>query len=194
MNFSDLLPTILPHVPGCPDPLVIDTVRRAAIIFCRDSHAWSEQLNGIYPVEGVLRYRLDPPEDTQIVAIDRIGYRSRSGFSELPEHDWPKINAFGLLTFDRQPHIGKGPIEVHVILAPSETAASILDQFGSKYREGLIHGATGILQSMPNKDWSNPPLASYHNMEFESSKREARNRRANGDSERPMRVAPRHLL
>lgn len=194
MKWSNLFERVLLHVPGCPEPLVENMLRQAAIEFCRESHVWSEQIGSVYPVKGITRYQIDPPEEAQIVAIEEIGYRRQYGFEPLHRDDWPSINAFGLLTFKSQPTANKGPLEIHVILAPAEDATEIIDQYGYKYKEGLIYGAVSMLQMMPNKDWSNPQLGMLNEEKFETAYRKARFRRVNGETERQMRVTPRHLL
>ena len=37
MIWSDLYQEILPHVPGCPEPLIDDALRRTVTKFCRDT-------------------------------------------------------------------------------------------------------------------------------------------------------------
>ena len=38
--FSDLLPKVLPSVPGCPQPLAIQHIRDAAVRVCERTLAW----------------------------------------------------------------------------------------------------------------------------------------------------------
>lgn len=189
MIWSDLYQDILPHVPGCPEPLVEDAVKRVTVKFCRDSHSWKEQINDLYLIEGVDRYEIGIPEESELLEICELYFKN-----DTPLLDWPSINVFGLISFDRPVKPKEHPLVVKVVLVPSKDATGVPDKIGDHYREALIHGAIGILQEIPAKDWSNPQLAMYHKGEYQNGISEARSRAANGNTKRPMRVAPRFLL
>lgn len=190
MNWTDLIQDILPHVPGCPEPLIEDTLRRVARIFCRDSHVWEEQLPDIYPVNGVTRYQASAPDETEIVSLSQCQTKT----TPISESNWPIINPFGLLTFDKSPNPAKGPLQIKAILKPTRDASGMPDRIGLHYSEALINGTIAKLQEMPKKDWTDLQLSIYHQDKFDNTVREARFRKANGNTDRDMRVAPRHLL
>lgn len=193
MIWSDLYQEILPHVAGCPEPLIDDALRRTVTKFCRETHIWKEQLDDIYPVSGVTRYQLALPEETQLLELSDARYNTGNGkTSQVPMNEWPTVNVFGLLTFSEDP--GNKPIQIHGILIPSKDATGVPDRIGEHYRESLIHGAIAMLQEIPKRDWSAPEYASFHKAEFNSGIFEAKRRKARGNTERPMRVAPRALL
>lgn len=192
MIWSDLFPYIAPYLPGCPSLLITDNLKRAAINFCRDTHIWTEQIDDIFPVEGVLRYELRAPEGTKIIALSEI-YRGEDS-NKRPVNDYCSLNAFGLLTFDKSVTESGEPIHVRVVLEPSVDATDIPDDIGHRYREAFINGALSFLMMMPRKIWTNPEQAMLHDQKYNQMLGEAKVSRANGNSERPMRVAPRHLL
>lgn len=190
MIWSDLFQDILPHVPGCPEPLIEDALKRVAIQFCRFTHIWEEQLEDIYPINGITRYSVNAPEGTEVISISYCATKT----TPVPKSNWPQINPFGLLKFPEQPDPSKGPLEIRAILKPTRTATGMPDQIGLHYQEALINGALAKLQEMPRKDWTDLQLSAYHQTLFDESVREARFRKANSNTDKLMRVAPRHLL
>lgn len=192
MNFSDLVADVLIEAPGCPEPIAISTLRRTAIKFCRESHVWVEQINDLYPVNDVTKYKVTPPDDTQIIAIASMVHHK--GESEFKVKYWPLVNPLGYLSFPAVPELDQGPIRIKVVLAPTNTANEMPDAIGEDYREGLIHGAVAKLVMMPGKDWSNPQMAAYHQSLYDEQKREAKFRRNNGNTEVNLRVSPRPLI
>lgn len=186
MIWSDLFNDILPHVPGCPEPMLEDAIRRTAIRFCRDSHIWEEELQSIYLAAGVDRYELELPEETEVLSL--MSSIQRTAPDEKGQEVWPSINVFGLLHFSPLPDPDKGPVEIRAILKPSKDATGVPDRIGLDYSEALIHGTIATLQEIPGRDWSNPSMVQYHKAIYLDGVAEAIGRRARGNTSRPLRV------
>lgn len=188
MIWSDLYSRILPHVPGCPEPMVEDALRNVTRQFCRDTHAWHEELHKVYLVKGIARYEMELPEGTEVLSLASAVQR------KTPERDgtpvWPTINVFGLLYFDPIPDPDDGPIEIRAVLQPSKAAEGAPDRIGLDYDTALIGGTVAQLQAIPNKDWSNPQMVAYHMASYDNGVAEARRRRATGNTDKPLRVTP----
>lgn len=188
MIWSDLYHHILPHVPGCPEPLVEDEVRRTAIRFCRDTHLWEEELMSVYPVHGVARYQLTLPDETEVLSLVKAVQRKK------PEDDgtqlWPSVNVFGLLHFVPPPKPDDGKVEIRAILMPSRNATGMPDRIGLDYDRAMIHGTVASLQAIPGRDWSNPNMVAWHGALYTEAVSEAWVRRATGNTEKPLRVTP----
>ncbi|WP_417518727.1 hypothetical protein [Marinobacter sp.] len=180
MIWSDLYPLVLPHVAGCPEPILEDTLRRTAIRFCRDTHAWAEELASVYPAEGITRYQLTLPEGSELLSLAHAVQANNAL--------WPRVNVFGLLHFDAAPNPDNGPIEIRAVLHPSRDSTGLPDRLGLGYDEALIHGTLATLQEMPGRDWTNPQLVAYHRAKYLESVAEARTRLSQGDTERPLTV------
>ncbi|MDF0750281.1 hypothetical protein NLU14_08565 [Marinobacter sp. 71-i] len=188
MIWSDLYQHILPHVPGCPEPLVEDEVRRTAIQFCRETHLWEEELLSVYPVHGVARYQLNLPEETEVLSLASAVQRKDKNKDGTAL--WPSINVFGLLHFDPPLDPDEGPVEIRAILRPSRSSGGVPDRIGLDYDRALIHGAIASLQSIPGRDWSNPQMVAWHTTKYTDAVTEAWVRRATGHTEKPLRVTP----
>ena len=192
MKWSDLFSRVMPHVPGCPEIMVEDALRDAAIKFCRDSHLWREQIMDLYLSPGIHRYALDLPEQTEVTAL--ISACQRKPGSRYGEAVHPDINVFRMVRFRTLPDPDKGPIELHVVLQPTRDADGMLDAIGLDYDQALIHGALERLVVIPGKDWSNPNMAPYHREKYLESLTEARIAKANSNTEAPLCVSPYPLL
>lgn len=64
--FTDLLPKVLPSVPGCPQPLAIQHIRDAAIRVCERTLAWRYTQPKFNLLPGVHEYLYDKPIDSEI--------------------------------------------------------------------------------------------------------------------------------
>ena len=70
-TWSDLHPDVLMYVPGCPDPVLDQEIRNAAIEFFRRTRVWTEWLEPIYTSAGVREYDLDLPSGSEVVRIEQ---------------------------------------------------------------------------------------------------------------------------
>lgn len=64
--FTDLLPKILPNVPGCPQPLAVQHIRDAAIRTCERTLAWRYVQPKYNLLPGVHEYIYDKPTETEV--------------------------------------------------------------------------------------------------------------------------------
>lgn len=64
--FTDLLPKVLPSVPGCPQPLAVQHIRDAAVRVCERTLAWRYVQPKFDLLPGVHEYLYDKPIDSEI--------------------------------------------------------------------------------------------------------------------------------
>lgn len=67
--FTDLLPKLLPSVPGCPQPLAIRHIRDAAIRVCERTLAWRYAQPPANLLPGVYEYAYSKPPMTDVHAV-----------------------------------------------------------------------------------------------------------------------------
>src|SRR5574343_1008930 len=77
---ADLLPRLLPEVPGCPENYASLVLRDAVREVCRISQIWTKELAAINLVATTASYALDPdvtagtePEVLRIISAKRSG-------------------------------------------------------------------------------------------------------------------------
>jgi len=71
-NFTTLLPRVEPSVPGCPRPLVLEHINRAARRACERTLAWrvAQPLSTLTP--GIPDYAYAKPEDSEAHVVFRV--------------------------------------------------------------------------------------------------------------------------
>ncbi len=160
-TWSDLHPDVLPYVPGCPDPVLDQEIRQAAIEFFRRTRVWTEWLEPIYAAANLREYDLDLPAGSEVVRIEQAtrngapfeieGFRSLASDPAQRAVDGP----LALTSADRvtvwlsQPVGAADRIQLRVSLAPSRTAAGIGDTLFAQHRQALAEGARHRLLRMP---------------------------------------------
>lgn len=187
MIWSDLFKFVMPHLPGCPEMLVEDYLRQAAIDFCTDTKVWEEQMPDIYITSGLTRYQVALPPGVEIIGL--VSAKQRPGEADETWH-FPTVNVFGLVVFDPLPDSSAGSVKIRVSLRPSDTATEIPDRIGLHYKQPIYHKAIAELQLMPNRDWSSPQTVASHMMIYQNALSGARFDRTTGNNEAPIRTKP----
>ena len=172
MNNDALLPEVLPHVPGCSDPLAETAIRNSVIEFCQQSHAWQENLAPIVPEADVKEYDLNLPTGAALVLV-------------LDETEMEVDLAKKTVIFAEVP---AGSITLRVALKPARAADSFPDHIGEQYGEAIVSGALAKLMMMTGKPWANPQLAEYHGRIVSDAISRARAREFRGYTNRSMRI------
>lgn len=204
VTYESFLPEVAPHCGGAPEPLIINSIRNAAINFCQRSWCWLTDLAPVgitinvqdYAVTGAL-----PAEST----IAQIMYGTYNGKAILPitraeatalDPDWrntvgltPKrfLAKDGATTVSLIPIPsataaaggGSGPVVFNgitwsVALKPTRASTGVPDWIYQNYIEDISHGALFRMFSMPKKQWTNANLAGGHKTLFENAAAVAR--------------------
>lgn len=174
------------HVPGIPSPLIVHSLREAAIDLCRRSKCWREDLSATVLTAG-FPYTAVPT--TGAVTVPRVSKVLRviadglkPPLDEIDEReaslrfdDW-KATTGTLDAFTENP-VGvirlvplpatTVDLEITVALEPDETATGIDDFVYNEHRETIISGAVYRLAMIPGKPWTNFDVALIHKKIFE---------------------------
>jgi hypothetical protein len=189
-KYSELLPDVLPDVPGAPRGLAIRRIRDAAIEFCRETQIWEEELDPIRIREGVLDYDIegDQLECAEIDAIRRVerftdndSLRERKREAEMfPFQDYQLARddqdaKFIIRLLASPSSTMDGRLMLLLVgLRPSRTADSINDRIFDDWYDALAHGAKFKLMQIPGKEYTNLKGAQYHEQEFQRGIAKAR--------------------
>lgn len=68
-TFASVVPRVLTSAPGCPQPLVVQHIRDAAIRVCERSLMWRYQVPLFNLTPGVPEYFFDKPVTTDVHAV-----------------------------------------------------------------------------------------------------------------------------
>mgnify|MGYP003577447698 CR=1 FL=1 len=69
-TFEKFFPDLLPQVPGCPEPVAEQALKRAAQRFCELTFAWRVRLDAISLAAGTDEYELPLPDRSELVRIE----------------------------------------------------------------------------------------------------------------------------
>src|SRR5574343_180319 len=187
MTPDDLLPYLLPEVPGVPDDLAKQAIMRAANEFCVESGIWNEIQDPIPLISGVNEYEVDTPSSAQIVTIKSIWTPSRElvpvTMGRLQEYmpNWQTAqgsdpvyynapNDFSVIRVYPIPIIATGTslnITIRAIYAPDQFGSTIPKFLADRNLDEVLAGAKFRLMQMPGKAWSNPALAATNRAVFD---------------------------
>lgn len=176
---DDFLPDIMADVESCPEFTARRAVVQAAIKFCEDTQAWMEWLDPIQVNDNQPSYELDMPTGAELVMVREVWAPG----TQLTAKTVPEISrilsawqtATGAPRFYNMVTWGElrlYPIPlnagadlmltVRVALKPKATVTSIPDAIVSRWRRAVLERAKADLMAMPNKAWSSPDQAGYH--------------------------------
>jgi hypothetical protein len=190
-------PDVLPHVPGCPAPVVRHELRRAAQSLLQVSRAWQAELTPIAITAGTADYAIAPsnPTQQQIVRIEAAWLDGQRLSPMTPDQldtggldDWRERTGAptgylqltpGQVTLYPKPITNATTgLKLRVSLMPADTATLIPDDLALQYSDEIQLGAKGRLMMMPGKPWTNFDLAGTYLSAFSSATNTAMSRAA----------------
>ena len=188
--WTQFLPQVAMRAPDCPQLVMVEAIRRAAIEFCDESLAlreWQEYM--VAPNEREVEFEQSEWHDVaQIMAaelqdgrpIDVItpedatrkypGWRAtRTGNIEALTQISP--SAFVPIAC---PAASAVLVRLEVALRPVQGAEQAHESLYSNWRTAIEAGALAGLLDIPKKPWTNEAKAGVYAMSFESAKHDAR--------------------
>ncbi len=194
-SYSSLVKEVLPYVPLCPDSLVEQNIRAAAIEFCERSKAYILDLDAFSTIAGVFEYDFDIPTGTEVHQIlymtedgndmDPISPRSL----ELNYPDWRDRTGNPHVYLQKTPTTfwvvpvpsGTRQVIVSVALKPSRTSNNIDTTVANQYRDAIIYGALYRLLRIPSREWTDVGAAREYLAQFNLEIQQAELRARGGD-------------
>jgi len=198
-SYESLLSEIVPMVPGCPDTLIENSIRSAAIEFCEKTGAYQAELDPVTTVASIYEYDLEAPSGTN---VHKIMWAVHNGkdlepiSTNLLEQRLPKwrdaSNASTPLYYVKQtqstvwlvptPGVTVASSTVmRVQLKPTHTSTACDDGVMSDYREAIVNGALFRLLRLPSKDWTDYTGAQVYGTLFQEGLIEAERRARHAD-------------
>lgn len=201
-EFKELITRINPSTPGCPQETMFQYIRDAAIRACERTLAWRYSQPKFNLTAGVPQYKYNKPvgsevhavfaawmndqplerltldeainrypawADTYTVAADIAEYGSEPrAITQLSPHQFVVLPL---------PDAEKTyAVRMIYALKPSRSATEMDATIFDDLEEVIMHGALQHLLVLPNTNWSDRELASYHAKQFISQVAERRAR------------------
>ena len=180
-RFDAFLPEAAPLVPGCPNPVIVNAVRNAAIEFCTETLAWQETQDAFSATSAEFPLTLDAPSGARVVQVVSMtvegapvdpvaedlldqtvpGWRTQTGSGVLGfyQPDDVTVSTYPLpetaLTF-----------RLRVAYSPTRAASSMNADIAQRHMESIVAGAAARLMDMPAQPWTNAVQAEVYRMRF----------------------------
>lgn len=179
--YREFLPLVLPEVPGCPEPLALQAVRRSARQTCLNTQIWVETIGPVTTRENWPSYPLVPPEGAEIAMLLSVRL---DGSALIPttepflDANWPGWNLYSgqrpthyLMEKAATVRLVPMPKSAHQLTAraallPDNNAEVAWDELWTRHGQTIAHGALEHLLAMPGKIWSDQQAALRHGTLF----------------------------
>ena len=190
-NLSDLYKYVMPQLPRCPEPLVLEIVRDIAIDFCHETQLWQVDLDSQNIVQDEDTYELDgeQPSNTEIDAVVKVEVDDNE---QNPETQYTVSKDLEVV-FETAPgqDITAG-LDVRVALKPSLSATTVDTQLFKDWYRTWAFGVMGTLMVMPGKAWSNPALGTEYLAKYRDGVIKGAVENTRGKWNKPLRARPPH--
>ena len=209
MEFIDIdqfFPYLQPDLMDCPEPVMINHLRGAAIELCESAPVWQYHAQPLMIIPGVREYTLDRPSKESLVhtvlgawynnypmeaytpAETRNQWHSRftsTGTSSCAYN----VAERGHITLYGTPGLATDDtISFHVTLKPSRIAEQLPVQLYNDYHDCLVDGALARAMLMVKRPWSDPNMAKIRGKKFFDQMIEARMDAERGNVTGPKRL------
>lgn len=189
VELKSFLPSLLPYVMGCSEPLAIQALRDSAIEFCRRSLVVTTTLDPITVTQNTASYELEAPDQTVIEQVLKVWFEGKllgaapfEAATELygpagsPRHFFGQDidEVFSLTLLPTPDKTVRNSLRVRVALSPSRSATTVHDVLYERYEEGIVAGAKGILMAVPDQPFSDFNMAGAQAMQARAFANHAR--------------------
>ena len=166
-SVSDILPLVLPHVPGCRDDFANMAVRTAIREFLARSEVWQKTLTAISLVASTQAYDLNPdtsagaePEIRRVVWAQRTTATSSTG-PVIDHRIYTLVGKVASPYYQFRFHDDHIPtasvtsgLTVKVVLVPQENTDTVPDFELTRWVDGIAAKAAAYLKQMPGRRWT----------------------------------------
>lgn len=202
-NFTTWYDDTLPWLPGCPQAMALDAIRKAAIEFCERSWAWIYNPAAQNVVADQISYPFVPPSNAVVAKVLYVWYdgdpicpRSPDQLDDLYQN-WRTFKGTpqyhtqederNLLLVPVPSASLTGGLEMRVCLKPKFDAADIESRMYEEYRDAIASGALYRLMLSPKKPYSDAAMAAVHKDMFDDKIASVRHKVQKGYARAPLR-------
>lgn len=171
-DIEELYPKVLQYAPNCPEPLMLEHLREAAIELCRSTRCWRtmdefEVTGPVNTVPSILPY-------SALFQIEKAWFndyelepKSFSGDMLMHDEGMPRyISQAGPDSILIDP-AGKGTIKMTMFLMPSQNAQELPEFLFEQFPAALAAGALGSIMLLPNQPFTSPQMAGVFAGQFQ---------------------------
>lgn len=179
-DMIELSKHVLPFAPNCPEPIMIQYLRQAAIKFCCRSRSWridkvyplvSDEINIMAHCDGVIheiesvRWRIAAGEQWQ----DDMDPAQYEEVADNYQDGNPRYYSQNLPGTLKVAPFAAGDLRVIMYLKPDQRATELPDYLIELHPEIIAAGALAKILMLPGYDFTEPNLAMMHQADFEAA-------------------------
>lgn len=191
-DFNTLSVRLQPTVPGCPRQTITQYVRDTAIKVCERSLAWRYQIPKYNLVPGTYIYDFRTPFDTAVHAVftplmndsplevltldqalitypawaDKYTTSGDIAANGSEPRSMTQISPSQYAVLPLPDAQKTYTMRMFVALKPTRTASGMDETMFDDLEDVIMHGALQQLLVLPNTNWSDRELASYHAKQY----------------------------
>ena len=176
----NFLPSILPKVPGCTNPVAYEGIKQAVKKLCEFTKAW-RFTNTVTSSLSILNLYFTPTNST-VIQINAVRFNGRAleaiSVGELDELNPDWRNAIGVdqpiyytqTEYDtlRLYPVAVGELSIDLTLRPSDSAPEVPDFIFTHFKEAISVGALSYIYMIPGQAFSSPNFAMAYKQEFDN--------------------------
>ena len=200
VSYESLIPEIAPHLYGCPDMLIKNSIRSAVIELCEKANVYQAELDPLTTVSGIYEYDLEAPSGTNVHKVLWVTHEGKdlepvtSALIEQRLPKWRQTDQHGVpLYFIKQTSslVWLAPIPattgisstiIRAILKPTHSSSSCDNDVMNDNRDAIINGALNRLLRIPNRDWTDFKHSQVYGALFNEAVVAAERRSRNADT------------
>lgn len=178
--YTVFFPYVLPHVLGCPDPVLINAIRNAAIDLCTKTNVWQETQDPETVSALGLPYDLTGPTGASViqvlsckadgvtitpVTIDYLDERHTNWEEQTgTAHHYFQPNTSQLSLYPIP--VADTVLRLRVAYAPTRASTTTDSDLFENNVIQIAAGALAALLIIPNVTWTDPKLSMYYESIF----------------------------
>lgn len=156
-KYEDLVDQVAIHVSPCPEPAIIDALRRTVREFCEETRILVHDHEDVAVIANQSEIKLVLPEETTALYV--WGMDGRTG--TYNQSDDYYLTFDNRIVFNKQNGINK-TLKPLLSLMPSVKSTIFSDMIMEYFQDTIIAGAVAYLQGQPHRAWSQPNAVGYH--------------------------------
>lgn len=191
------LPSIMPKVPGCPEPSAFFAIIKAAQEFCERTRVWRD--NDTFQVTETSCNVVCAPDGADVFEIENALLDGKKlepvslGDLNRDHPDWREKSQGGrwITQIERDTVLvvpkTAGTLALSITLRPSDDAEQLPDFMAKHYRQVIADGALAEILMLPNQSFTDPARAQFYAARFEAKLSALFNRSIKGQQRAPTR-------
>lgn len=192
------LPSIMPKVPGCPEPSAFFAIIKAAQDFCERTRLWRD--SDSFQITETSCNVVCAPDGSDLFEIENAMLDGKKldpisiGDLNRDYPDWRERSQGGRwitqTEHDTVIVVPKtaGTLALSITLRPSDDAELLPDFLAKHYRQVIADGALAEILMLPGQSFTDPARAQFYSARFESKLNGLFNQSIKGQQRAPTRA------